>query len=147
MSFSYNESVVHYILFNMELTATATWEIGDNAIDDIDDGNFNDNDDHDLDAIDPTIYLSYLSNYSSITVIHLPLSLWYSHSYDVIPYRDAINLSIYHIWISIISIFHVYLCQYKDIPVWSVTVGRPEDRATKDCITLLAKIQKRYLVS
>jgi len=53
MSFSYNESVIHYILFNMELTATVTWEIGDNAIDDIDDGN--DNDDHDLDAIDPTV--------------------------------------------------------------------------------------------
>ena len=39
------------------------------------------------------------------------------------------------------------ICQYKDIPVWSVTVGRPEDRTTKDCVTLLAKIQKRYLVS
>ncbi len=43
----------------MELTATARWEIGENAIDDIDDGN--DNDDHDLDAIDPTIYLSIIS--------------------------------------------------------------------------------------
>ena len=44
---SYNESVVNYILFNMELSATARWEIGENAINDIDDGN--DNDDHDLD--------------------------------------------------------------------------------------------------
>ncbi len=78
----------------MDFTATARWEIGENAIDDIDDGN--DNDDHDLDAIDTTIYLSYLSNYPSITVIHLSLSVWCSHSYDVIPYRDAINLSIYH---------------------------------------------------
>jgi hypothetical protein len=83
MSFSYNESVIHYILFNMERTVTARWEIGENAIDDIDDGN-NNNDDHDLDAIDPTIYLSYLSNYPSITDIYLSLSLWYSHSYDVI---------------------------------------------------------------
>ena len=93
MSVSYNESVIHYILFNMELTATSRWEIGENAIDDIDDSNDN-NDDHDLDAIDPTIYLSYLSNYPSITVIHLSLSVWYSHSCDVIPYRDAFNLSI-----------------------------------------------------
>jgi hypothetical protein len=38
-------------------------------------------------------------------------------------------------------------CQYKDIPDWSVTVGRPEDRMTKDRVTLLTKIQKRYLVS
>ena len=36
----------------------------------------------------------------------------------------------------------VCTCQYKDIPVWSVTVGQPEDR-----VTLLTKIQKRYLVS
>ena len=76
----------------------------------------------DLDAIDPTIYPSYLSDYPSITVIHLSLSLLYSHSYDVIPYRDAINLSIhmciYHIYpsniyeylsyLSFMSIYHIY---------------------------------------
>ena len=70
-----------------------------------------------------SIYLSYLSNYPSITVIHLSLSLWYSHSYNVIPYRDAINLSIYHIYLSynvyeylsylsfmyIYNIYHIYL--------------------------------------
>ena len=43
----------------MECTVTARWEIGENAIDDIDDGN--DNDDHDLNAIDPTINLSIIS--------------------------------------------------------------------------------------
>ena len=73
---------------------------GETAIDDIDDGN--DNDDHNL----PSVYLSIDPTiYPSITVIHLSLSVWYSHSYDVIPYRDAINLSIYHIYLSI----YVYL--------------------------------------
>jgi len=38
-------------------------------------------------------------------------------------------------------------CQYKDIPVWSVTIGRPKDRVTKDRVTLLAKIQKSSIVS
>ncbi len=57
MSFSYNESVIHYILFNMERTVTARWEIGENAIDDIDDGN----DYHDHDHDDPTINLSIIS--------------------------------------------------------------------------------------
>ena len=73
---------------------------GETAIDDIDDGN--DNDDHDL----PSVYLSIDPTiYPSITVIHLSLSVWYSHSYDVIPYRDAINLSITSIYLSI----YVYL--------------------------------------
>jgi len=39
------------------------------------------------------------------------------------------------------------MCQYKDIPVRSVAVGRLEDRMTKDRVTLLTKIQKRYRVS
>jgi len=30
-------------------------------------------------------------------------------------------------------------CQYKDIPVWSVTAGRPEDRMIKDRVTYSTK--------
>ena len=75
---------------------------GETAIDDSDDGN--DNDDHNL----PSVYLSIDPTiYPSITVIHLSLSVWYSHSYDVIPYRDAIYLSIYHIYLSM-CIYHIY---------------------------------------
>ncbi len=52
MSVSYNESFIHYILFNMELTYSLE-SLDETAIDDIDD--FNYNDDHDIDNIDTTM--------------------------------------------------------------------------------------------
>jgi hypothetical protein len=120
---SHTTNLIHITLHTLQYGTCCScyrWEIGENAIDDIDDGN--DNDDHDLPSVylylstQLFIYLSIFHIYLSV-VIHLPLSLWYSHSYDVIRYRDAIYLSIHHIYLSYqyIYMYLSYLSTYLSI--------------------------------